>query len=789
MKSLSRRVLTVGLLASVALAGIAVFVVRSDSADPIALPPPSESVAATISSGSEFVGAERCASCHAAESRVWRASTHGRAGGDATRDRVIAAFDGPPMRFANAEVTPRVDTRGFWFVVKEDGEEPRTYRVDGVIGGGHMEGGGTQGFVTRFGDGTIRFLPFDWSRQGRTWFCNTESRAGRGWVPISRSLRLQDCGDWPPARVLGEFSRFSNCQSCHASQLTVGLDSTSHRRVTRFTSLAINCESCHGPGGTHVGRAERGELATSAEIGYTALATLDKQTSVAICYQCHALKNQIREGFRSGDSLAAYYSVRFAQLGDRPLHPDGRVRTFAYQESQDYSDCYLNGGMTCTSCHDPHSQTYRDVTGVPLTGRFDDRQCTSCHASKGVAPSAHTHHLASSTGVRCTSCHMPYLQHPETRAGVESVADAGEAPVPYRRSDHSIAIPRPRADSALGIRSACQGCHAERSTAELDRQVERWWGPLKPVPSVVASQLRYASGMTAAEAGPLLLGTPGDTAGDRHAMGRFAGVSRYLESFGRPSAAGSRRVAGSAASKRLVELTRNPDLDVRAITLATLHLTAGSENSVRRVLAAALNREGARDAGLRARWSLALGFMGDRFAAANDLTAATVAYQRALEVTPRNAPITLGLANALRDAGESSAALGRYRESLAVDGSQPLAWVNLGIALSALGDTAGAVAALARATQLDPAEPIAWFNLANLNLGRGQLNEAARLYERAAALDPGLALAQFRLARVRMLQQAYPLALRALERGLAFDSSDATAREAREVLIKALRPR
>ena len=57
----------------------------------------------------------------------------------------------------------------------------------------------------------------------------------------------------------------------------------------------------------------------------------------------------------------------------RILHPDGRVRTFGYQLNHLASDCYLNGSMTCVSCHDPHTQTYRDEQFRPLEGRFEDR--------------------------------------------------------------------------------------------------------------------------------------------------------------------------------------------------------------------------------------------------------------------------------------------------------------------------------------------------------------------------------------------------------------------------------
>ncbi|HEU4996366.1 MAG TPA: multiheme c-type cytochrome, partial [Gemmatimonadaceae bacterium] len=334
----------------------------------VPLPAPKESLRATASvSHDDFVGAERCASCHRTEYAAWSRSTHGRAGGPPSPTTVIAPFSAPIV-FRNAVVTPRMRSGTYEFTVEQPGEPLRSFRVSGVVGGGHMFGGGTQAFVTPNEDGTVRLLPFEWSRQAGAWFCNTSSRSGRGWARITRETRLEECGDWPPVRVLGDNARFANCQSCHASQATLVLDSVARRYTTRMTSLAINCESCHGPGRRHIEIIERiatagGQPNRTADIGMASLATFEKDASLRVCYQCHSVKDQLRDGFLSGDTLARYYSTRFPLLGDRPLFPDGRVRTFAYQEGHQYSDCYLNGGMTCTSCHDPHDQKYRTVAG------------------------------------------------------------------------------------------------------------------------------------------------------------------------------------------------------------------------------------------------------------------------------------------------------------------------------------------------------------------------------------------------------------------------------------------
>ena len=322
-------------------------------------------------------------------------------------------------------------------------------------------------------------LPFDYSRTEGLFFCNTLGRADRGWVPITPDMALADCGDWPPRRVLGNTDRYQSCQQCHGSQIEVAFDTTTRRYETRFTTLAINCESCHGPGRRHV------ELARSTgaeDVGMRSLATLAKDQSVEVCFQCHAAKTALKPGYLPGKSPSTHFALKLPLLLDTIYHADGRTRSFGYQEGHLASDCYLNGSMTCVDCHDPHSQRYRDVNGSPLSGRFDDGQCLGCHASKAESPERHTHHPAASIGSRCVSCHMPYLQQPNVGRRIR-----------YARSDHAIAIPRPVFDSQVGIEGACRQCHQDQSVEQLDTQVRTWYGELKPHPPAVSAAVAARS--------------------------------------------------------------------------------------------------------------------------------------------------------------------------------------------------------------------------------------------------------------------------------------------------------
>lgn len=759
-----------GAIAAVVLIAVAAFLLwgRGGASSvaagvpPEPLPPPRVAFAADTVSARDFVGSNACASCHRAAFDAWSGSTHAKAGGAPGSVRVLAPFDGTPIRFRDGVVVPEVRGGRWRFVVRQDAQPERVYEVDGVVGGAHMQGGGTQGFVTRRPDGTVRFLPWELHREPTTgWFCNTTGRSNRGWTPIEPTMQLADCADWPPTRILGDEVRFTNCQSCHGSQVDVVPDTAQHRYRTTYTALSINCESCHGPGRRHIALVADPAAVARGEIGMRALGTLDKDASLGTCFQCHSLKDQLRPGYRSGMTLAAYYSLRFPQLGDAARHADGRVRTFAYQEGHRASDCYVNGGMTCTSCHDPHSQGYRDVQGRAIPGRLDDRQCTSCHASKAEQPERHTHHAAGSEGGRCVSCHMPYLQEPAVGTAIR-----------YARSDHAIPIPRPLADSAQGVRSACRSCHADRAEADLDRQVQSWYGEVKPVAPAIAA-VRDGKTATDPNAATQQLLLPDE----RHTDAVFHGLAAFVD------ARLARGVSpGRDALSRLRSLTQHADLDVRALALAALHYANGADASTHALLAKALTNAAEAEPLLRSRWATALGYLADRARGQGDGSGAAATYRMAMEVDPSNPRLPLNLGLALAEAGNASEAVSAYRASLALDAVQPLAWVNLGIALASAGDAAGAADAYRRALTINAREPLAHFNLANLRLQGGALDEAAAGYRATIDADPSISLAHFYLARILAQRGDLAAAAEQVDAGLVFAPDNAEAREMRAQL-------
>lgn len=717
-----------------------------DKADTADDPTPAEQPASRIAA-EDFVGSAACAACHEDQYRSWAGSTHGRAGGEPGPETVIAPFDGTPITFRDGTVVPAVDSAGrYLFRVRQEGRPEVAIDVDGVIGGGHLLGGGTQGFVTRLADGTARFLPFDYSRQLDGWFCNTGTRLDRGWVPITAEMALADCGDWPPRRVLGTLRAFSNCQSCHGSQISAHLEPGA-RFETHWTALDINCESCHGPARRHV------ELMTAADAGAAGLAvsganpadiglpsrvTDGVDESLDVCFQCHAVKDVVQEGHLPGARFADHYALKLPILGGDIYLPDGRVGSFAYQGTHLMSSCYADGSMTCVSCHEPHGLGYWDVNRLPLASETDDRQCTSCHAAKAAVPERHTFHPPDSPGARCVNCHMPYLQHP----GVGRT-------VPFARSDHTIPAPRPELDARLGLVSACRGCHTDRSEFQLQTQVDEWWGATKPLDPASAGLLAVTDAMGAELAARLLLhpDEPG-------AMPRFQGLAGFLAGWVLPGGG-----LAEDAAERVNRLAETPDPDLRALALATLHVADSTDGTAATASGESL--------AVRRRWAMILGFLSQDAMLGGDLEAAESLLLRARAVLPRDAGVLRALGSLYHDGGEYSRAITAYTESLAADPVQPSVHVDLGITRAAAGDAAGAIREYERALSLNPNETLAYLNLGNLQLRSGDLAAAIRSYERAVAVGPEFSRAYLNLAialgRAGRIEEALPHARLSVE--------------------------
>ncbi|MEQ9422927.1 MAG: tetratricopeptide repeat protein [Cyclobacteriaceae bacterium] len=695
----------------------------------------------------DFVGSEACAPCHSDVYKVWKESTHGKAGGSPSPHVVIGDFDGKPRRFKNATFTPfRASNGDFKFRLAIDDMTPQEFTIDAVVGGGHLLGGGTQTYFSKFPDGTYKFLPFDFIRDEGVWFA--ETKGNQGWIPISEDLPITELSEWPPSRILGAHMSIQNCQQCHGSQIEAEFKNDQQKFQTNIKSLSINCESCHGPGKRHIDIMKSPDSEQATDIGMVALETLSKDESLQTCFSCHALKDVLEPGYLPGKDLEQFYSLLLPMVGESPFHDDGRIKAFGYQQNHLFSDCYISGSMTCVSCHDPHSQGYRDINSRPLSGAFDEKQCASCHASKAVEPELHSFHLPDSPGNNCVSCHMPYLQH-----------KAMGKVLRFGRSDHTIAIPRPAFDSSIGIENGCIQCHSDMSVEDLQNSVNEWYGEIKPHEEAVAHQIKFQEGFNVTEAGALLL-----TDSSFHTAAQMAGLAKFSK-YLRPDGS-----INSTQVEKIKKFVESPDVDLKSMAMASLHLTADNDNSVHNYLVEQLdNLNEVDESKVRKRWSLILPQLGENMALNGNPQGAIATYKKALEISPTNTKVLINLGLLYEALGEFDNAVKAYTDALKIDENDIDGWVNLGNTFQKKGDVAKAVLAYKEAVKINPWDVKGHFNLGNHYYRTDENVLAIQSYQKALDINPGLIDGYFNLARAFIKNRQYGSAMKSVKAGLTLD--------------------
>jgi len=134
---------------------------------------------------------------------------------------------------------------------------------------------------------------------------------------------------------------------------------------------------------------------------------------------------------------------------------------------------------------------------------------------------------------------------------------------------------------------------------------------------------------------------------------------------------------------------------------------------------------------------------------AGDLRA-LIAQRRALaELEPREATAWLGLAQALRQAGEPRDAIAAYGKALEHGAPAADLHLQLGVLHAQLGEHAPAVRELETAATLAPGNADVVCMLGTVMSDQRRFDEAARLFERALALKPDFGEAHFNLGLAR----------------------------------------
>jgi predicted CXXCH cytochrome family protein len=400
--------------------------------------------AITAPSPAAFVGGAACAGCHADEARAWTGSHHDHAMRVASADTVLGDFDA--ARFEHGGITSRFFTRDGAFWVNTDGSdgELRDFRITHTFGFEPL-----QQYLVELPGGRYQALSIAWDTR-------EASQGGQRWFHLYPDEVMASSD---PLHWTGRFQSWNTmCAECHSTNLVKAYDLQSDTFATRFTSIDVDCEACHGPGSVHVSdptvalpalpRSERTWVfADGARIARRSAGSPPNR-EIEVCAQCHSRRSQLSDDYTPGDPFLQGF--RPALLDPGLYYADGQILDEVYVYGSFRQSAMAAAGVTCSDCHEPHSAKLR-AQGNAL--------CGQCHLPSAYDTAEHHHHEPGGTGSECVSCHM--------RSRTYMVVDP--------RRDHSFRVPRPDLSARLDSPNACGDCHADQTSDWAANRIAAWF--------------------------------------------------------------------------------------------------------------------------------------------------------------------------------------------------------------------------------------------------------------------------------------------------------------------------
>lgn len=365
-----------------------------------------------------FLGSESCMECHSDQFKDWKGSDHDKAMEIATKETVLAKFEGET--FKSQGVTSTYFTKDGIFYANTEGPdgENHDYKIEYTFGVKPL-----QQYLVKFPDGRYQALRTAWDTEKKVWYdLYPDFKVVHSeWLHWSR----------------GGLNWNNMCADCHSTNVRENYDETTKNYNTEYSIINVSCEACHGPGKEHVTKVkDLGDAYTSNDGNLQMTSTVDSQQLVNDCARCHMRREQFSENFNYEGTLLDHY---FPQLLESPIyHADGQILDENYVYGSFVQSKMYHNGVSCKDCHNSHS----------LKLKFDgNKLCMQCHEPKTYDVESHHKHGNISKASQCINCHMTG----KTYMGND-----------YRR-DHSFRIPRPDQSIKYDTPNACVQCHADKT--------------------------------------------------------------------------------------------------------------------------------------------------------------------------------------------------------------------------------------------------------------------------------------------------------------------------------------
>ena len=435
-----------------------------------------------------YVSSAACLECHPQQHASWHRTYHRTMTQLASADSILAPFDGQTFEAFGQKFT--LERKGDQFFVRMPDPEWQAEMLQQGID------------LTQISDPPLtsrRVVMTTGSHKAQYYWVEGVKEAQPIRIPIVYMIRekllveSKDAFLAPPDRYnktaqfywdanFGFWNR--DCSTCHSLAAKPGLDLVSRQMHTEVTEFGISCESCHGPGESHV-RAEQAGKTDDSSMFHPLEVSHDKTNQM--CGRCHTgfghrdEKDFAVHGvrYRPGDELDEWFNVfRFndgtASWTSLLYWPDGTQRVAGDEFlGTDPSPCVQAGSMSCLSCHSMHDSDPNDMLAKGMDG---NQACLQCHSEMQENISAHTHHAADSTGSQCYNCHMPHTAYG------------------FLVAQRTHAITSPRVATALKSNrpNACNLCHLDQTLSWTAEQLQNWYG-IEP-PSLDEERQQFAAG-------------------------------------------------------------------------------------------------------------------------------------------------------------------------------------------------------------------------------------------------------------------------------------------------------
>src|SRR5436190_1713662 len=379
-------------------------------------------------------GSARCRDCHQDFYRSWAPSHHGLAMQPFSPSLAREQLTPQPQEVVVAGHRYRADLAA-GRVRETSGGDQVEHPIAHVMGGKNV-----YFFLTPHARGRLQVLPVAYDVRRKEWYDVAASGLRHFTDATERAVHWTD----------SELTFNTSCHGCHVSQLSSNYDAASDSYRTTWVEPGINCETCHGPGESHIRAFEQaGPGKIPADLALVATRSFTHDQKNEICAPCHAKMSPLTTGFRPGDRFFDGFDL--VGLESRDFHPDGRDLGENYTfTAWRASPCARSGQLDCLHCH-TSSGRYRFKEAATA-----DHACLPCHEARVRDGRVHSHHPAGTTG--CIDCHMPKTEFAR-----------------MARSDHSMRPPAPAASAAFGSPNACNLCHRDKPAVWSDRMVRKWY--------------------------------------------------------------------------------------------------------------------------------------------------------------------------------------------------------------------------------------------------------------------------------------------------------------------------